>query len=58
MTILGRKVLRLFVGGSVVERQVCDLMIALQLLEHVVGSDFSALINRVKQFGFEPKDMH
>ena len=29
-----------------------------QLAEHVVGADLSALVDRMKQFSFEPQDSH
>lgn len=45
-------------GRSIVEREVRDVVLALQFLQHVVSAYFPAFINRVKQFSFEPQDPH
>lgn len=42
---------------TIVERQISHVMISLQLPEHVVSANLSALIDRMKQFGFKPKDL-
>ena len=48
-----------FAGSrAVVERQVGDVMLALELLEHLVGANLSALVHGMKQFGFEPEYAH
>jgi hypothetical protein len=36
----------------VAKRQVGDEVVAFELLEHLIGADFPALVHRVKQFGF------
>jgi len=48
MTIFGRSLSRFFIRGSIIQRDVGDMMAPLQFFKHVVGSDFSALINRMK----------
>src|SRR5437879_970000 len=45
-------------GGSVIERQVGDMMLSLQLLEHVVGANLATLVHRMKQLGLEPEYPH
>jgi hypothetical protein len=34
------------------------MVITLQLLEHVVSANLSALVDGMEQFSFEPKDSH
>ena len=33
-------------------------MLTLELLEHIVGADLPAFVDRVQEFGLEPKDAH
>ena len=44
------------VSRTIVKSHICDVMVALQLFQHVVSADLAALINRMEQFGFEPED--
>jgi hypothetical protein len=53
-----RSLKRVGVRRTVVERQIRDVVIFFQLLQHLIRADFSALINRVKQFGFQPEYSH
>ena len=48
--------MRLDAGRAVVESYIRDVMVALKFFQHVVGADLAALINGMKQFGFEPKN--
>ncbi len=49
---------RINARGSIIKRQVSDLMIPLQFLQHVVSANLPTLVNGMKQFGFEPEDTH
>ena len=49
---------RVVVRRTIIQCQIRDVVIALQFLKHVVGADLSALIDRMKQFSFEPKNSH
>ena len=55
VAILGSVLPILSARGPIVEREIGDVVIALQFLQHVIGADLPALINRVKQFSFEPQ---
>jgi hypothetical protein len=52
MAILSREVSRVRVGGAIIECHVGYVAATLQLLEHVVTANLSALVDRMKQFSF------
>src|SRR6185503_6881907 len=58
VTILVCKLARRVIRHALVECQIGDVAPPLELLQHVVSANLSALIDRMKQFGFEPKDSH
>ncbi len=52
MTVFVRPLSRLLIGRTIVQCQVCDVVISFQLLQHVVSADLATLIDGMKQFGF------
>jgi hypothetical protein len=48
MTVLIGARAGLTIGQTIVEREIGNVMIALQLLQHVVSADLPAFINRMK----------
>ena len=58
VTLLSGQLARIRIGGSVVQREVRYMAATLQLFKHVVAANLSALIDRMKQFSFEPNYAH
>ena len=58
MTVFRRVDAIVCASGSIIEREVGDVVLALQLLQHVVRADFPALVNGMKQLSFQPQDSH
>src|SRR6185295_2442932 len=56
VTVLERPFSSFLISRAIIQRQVRDVMVALKLFQHVVSADLSALINRMKQFSFEPEN--
>jgi hypothetical protein len=46
------------IGKAIIERQIGNVMLAPELLQHVIGADAPALVGWVQQFCFEPEDAH
>ena len=57
MAVLAGEFARLCVSGSIVEREVGYVAVTLELFEHVVTANLSALVDRMKKFGFQPENL-
>jgi hypothetical protein len=58
MAVFRRALERVRRGAPIVESHVRDMVVALQLPQHVERADRAALIERVQEFGLHPKDFH
>jgi hypothetical protein len=58
VTILCRAGARIRICRTIVKCDVGDVMVAPQLLEHLVSADLPAFIDGMKQFRFQPKNAH